>query len=375
MINGERMLSVEEQAWIKLRTLYEQYGYKNYRMGKFEEYFFYAQNYNFLESDKIITFTDVDGKLMALKPDVAMSIVKNSRATKNSPEKLCYMENVYRVSKESEQFREIGQIGLEFIGSVSDYTTAEIIKLAAESLSVIEDDYVLSISHMGYINALFDYAGFGFAIRSKLLDCLSDRNICEAEKILSSIELKPYVKEVFLKLVSLSSPLTNECVVELEAMALTDDMADCANDLGSLVGTLFNDSIYSKLYVDFSIVNNTGYYNGILFQGFLNSVPRAVLKGGRYDTLLEKMNKKGLQAMGFALYFDGIERYFKRSNDPALDAIVLYDENADLRVLYEFVDSLVKEGKKVRAEINVPDGVIYRKLYRVEDKTVKEVAR
>ena len=38
-------------------------------MSKFEEYDFYAVNKDFLVSDSVITFTDTNGKLMALKPD------------------------------------------------------------------------------------------------------------------------------------------------------------------------------------------------------------------------------------------------------------------------------------------------------------------
>jgi len=374
LIYDEKTLSIEEQAWIKLRGLYEQYGYKNYRMGKFEEYMFYAQNYNFLDSDKIITFTDIDGKLMALKPDVAMSIVKNSRATNVSPEKLCYMENVYRVSKESEQFREIGQIGLEFIGEVTDYITAEIIKLSAESLKTIDEKYILSISHMGYINALLDLAKLDFSSRTKLLNCLSNKNYSEAERIFTSLNVSNNISEVFLKLVSMSSSLNNELAVKLESMALSDEMIECANDLGCLVGILKDDPILSNIIVDFSVINNTGYYNGVLFQGFLNAVPRAVLKGGRYDTLLEKMGKKGLQALGFAIYFDGLERYLKQRNEYVLDALVIYDDDSDICSVYDFVNSFVTDGKKIRAEKYIPEGIEYKKMYRVNGSEIEEVA-
>lgn len=69
----------DEKAIFKLRSLYKSYGYSKYRMSKFEEYDFYVRNKDFLISDNIITFTDSDGKLMALKPDVTLSIIKNSK--------------------------------------------------------------------------------------------------------------------------------------------------------------------------------------------------------------------------------------------------------------------------------------------------------
>ena len=68
----------EQQALLDLRKLYGKYGYTQYKMSKFEEYDLYVRNKSFLLSDSVITFTDTNGKLMALKPDVTLSIVKNS---------------------------------------------------------------------------------------------------------------------------------------------------------------------------------------------------------------------------------------------------------------------------------------------------------
>ena len=58
-----------------VQALYNRYGYRPYRMNKFEEYDLYARNKDFLISDSVITFTDRNGKLMALKPDVTSGFV------------------------------------------------------------------------------------------------------------------------------------------------------------------------------------------------------------------------------------------------------------------------------------------------------------
>ena len=60
----------------QLRELYRRYGYTQYRMSKFEPYDLYVRNKSFLVSEDILTFTDADGRLMALKPEVNLSIVK-----------------------------------------------------------------------------------------------------------------------------------------------------------------------------------------------------------------------------------------------------------------------------------------------------------
>ena len=78
-------LDLREQVIFRLRSLYSCYGYSRFKMNKFEEYDLYAGNKDFLISDSVLTFTDGNGRLMALKPDVTLSIVKSSR---DEPEKV-----------------------------------------------------------------------------------------------------------------------------------------------------------------------------------------------------------------------------------------------------------------------------------------------
>ena len=115
------VLKNDEKAIFGLRSIYRRYGYSQYKMSKFEEYDLYVRNKDFLVSDNIITFTDTTGKLLALKPDVTLSIIKNGKDVPVVIEKVYYNENVYRVSKGSHQFKEIMQVGLECIGDIDDY--------------------------------------------------------------------------------------------------------------------------------------------------------------------------------------------------------------------------------------------------------------
>ena len=71
------VLKKDEQVTYFLRSLYGSYGYSRFKMSKFEEYDLYVDNKDYLVSEGIITFMDNDGKLLALKPDVTLSIIKN----------------------------------------------------------------------------------------------------------------------------------------------------------------------------------------------------------------------------------------------------------------------------------------------------------
>ena len=63
----------------------------------------------------------------------------------------------------------------------------------------------------------------------------------------------------------------------------------------------------SMLRIDFSVVNDIKYYNGIVFKGFIDGVPTGILSGGQYDKLMKKMGKSD-KAIGFAVYLDEIEK-------------------------------------------------------------------
>ena len=149
----------DETITSRLRALYGRYGYSQFRMRKFEEYDLYVRNKSFLISDHVITFTEPSGKLMALKPDVTLSIVKNSKETPGYVQKVYYKESVYRVDKDSDTFKEITQVGLECVGDIDDYSIFEVLLLAVESLREIGEEFVLDISHLGIVSAVLDEAG------------------------------------------------------------------------------------------------------------------------------------------------------------------------------------------------------------------------
>ena len=149
----QNILRSDEQTIFRLRGLYENYGYRRFKMSKFEAYDLYVRNKDFLVSDRMITFTDARGVLMALKPDVTLSIIKNTRENEPGPRKVYYNETVYRSGKGDEGFQEIMQTGLECIGELDLYHIYEVTALAVRSLAAISPDYVLDVSHVGLVSS------------------------------------------------------------------------------------------------------------------------------------------------------------------------------------------------------------------------------
>ncbi len=119
-----------EQATFRLRALYEQAGYRKYRASRFEEYALYQEYQRFLPDPQVITFTDLDGKLRAIKPDVTLSIAKTAQPAPGECKRFYYNEEVCRPSRESHTFQTIHQMGLESMGAVDAAAQAAVLRLA-----------------------------------------------------------------------------------------------------------------------------------------------------------------------------------------------------------------------------------------------------
>ena len=278
------ILRPQERAALRLRLLYEKAGFRQYHMGRFEEYGLYQENRRFLSSEQVITFTDLDGRLLALKPDVTLSVAKNAQVEEGTCGRFYYSENVYRPSQESHTFKEISQMGLECIGAVDDSVTAQAVGLAIESLEVMERPFVLEVSHMGFLTGLLDAVGAPEVIRGKLLACIRDKNRHELQKTAASAGLSKQGTDALCRLSSLSGPW-QEVLAAAEPLALNAPMGDALGELKTLFETLTAAGKAGAVKVDLSLAGDMEYYNGLVLRGFLSGIPRAVLKGGQYDPL------------------------------------------------------------------------------------------
>ena len=228
------VLRPQERASLQLRLLYEQEGFRKYHMGRFEEYGLYQENRRFLSSEQVITFTDLDGRLLALKPDVTLSIAKNAQVGPGGCGRYYYQENVYRPSQESHTFREISQMGLECIGAVDDAAAAQVVSLALRSLALTGRDFVLEISHMGFVTGLFDAVGAQEAVRPRLLTCIRDKNVHELRKAAEAAGLSRQGTDALCRLGTLAGPW-QEVLAAAEVLAL-----NAANDV-TIDTVLFSD--------------------------------------------------------------------------------------------------------------------------------------
>ena len=291
----------EEKALFALRELYEGHGYRRFQMSRFEEYRLYVQNKDFLVSDQVITFTDPSGKLMALKPDVTLSIIKNAADEPGKVQKLYYHENVYRPNGAMGSFKEIMQAGLECVGDLSAYDVAEVAYLAAKSLQSLDEGFLLDISHMGLIAATLEGSGLSKDAQKQALTYLHQKNAHELRQLCAAEGVDD---TQLLALVSFCGGA--EELQELSSVLCAPEQQKALQELYQVAAALEAMEIGKGVRVDFSCAGALKYYSGLVFKGYLPGIYKSVLSGGQYDKLLAKMGKSS-RAIGFAIYMDLLE--------------------------------------------------------------------
>ena len=297
-------LQPKERASFALRALYEAAGCRKYHMGRFEEYGLYQANRSFLSSEQVITFTDLDGRLLALKPDVTLSIAKTAQPAPGETLRYYYHENVYRPSAESHTFKEISQMGLEMLGAVGEAQVQQAVCLAARSLDALGADWVLEVSHMGYLFGLFDALGVPDAARAKLLEKLREKNAHELRAAAGAAGLADAAADILCSVLSLCGSYA-DTLAKAAALCRNDAMRAAVAELEALAVPL--EKAGGVIRLDMTLAGEMEYYNGLVFQGYLKALPRPLLKGGRYDLLMQKFTP-GAGAIGFAVYLDELDR-------------------------------------------------------------------
>lgn len=354
----------EEQVMQALRGLYEQYGYKQFRMSRFEEYDFYARQRDFLANGQIITFSGLDGKLMALRPDVTLSIVKKTKADAGGSERLYYSEPVYRPLKQTTEYRESFQMGVEHIGGMTPYAGVEMVSLALQSLSLIQKENILDLSHTGYIAGLLGGLALDAATLQAVRRCMEEKSAHALYGVVSG-RLDAGETERLQAVARLSGPVP-ETLARARALARGPEMLAAVEELSALYKALEASGEAAPLRLDFSITSDAKYYSGLMMLGYIRGVPAAVLSGGRYDPLLRRMGKMNVSAMGFAIYFDELKQLLSEAADTRVETVVLYAPESDPAAVNRAVRACTARGERVWAGTALPEGLAWTRVVEVK---------
>jgi ATP phosphoribosyltransferase regulatory subunit len=246
-------------------------------------------------------------------------------------------------------------VGLEVLGNVDDYCLLEVLLLAQKSLESISDDCILEISHLGLMSALTE--DFSADQKAEIFRCVGSKNLHELTAICKAAGVAEETAQLIKALASIGG--APDVVLPKVKALLTGKIDTQPLELLEQISAILGD----KIRIDFSVVDDIHYYNGIVFKGFVRGVPDAVLSGGQYDKLMRKMKRKS-SAIGFAVYMDLLERLEYDAQAYDVDTVLVYDDEPMAQV-NAAAEALRESGESVAVYRQIPKNLRYRQVKTV----------
>jgi len=352
-----------EACVLRLRALFERRGFRRVFPSMFEDYALYLDNKNFLGAAWVLTFMDPGGRLLAIKPDVTLSIAKGvNEAELACAEKLYYTDEVVRFSPQNGAYKVMPQIGLEWIGAQDTFANLEVVDLALRSLALIGEESAVDISHMAFVSGLLEDAGLSPHLERELLSAIHAKSIHSAAALLDSAGVGAPEKERILTLADLHGPFPKE-LERAKTLVRGPRMEQAFKELSDLA-EIIQPQAGQTVNLDFSVVHDLDYYNGLIFRGYIKGIPEVVCGGGRYDNLMKKLGKRS-GAVGFAVYLHRLEGYLARYSRQT-DVLITYSEPCDWKALLEKTNEFNAQGLTVRCAAQGSDisGISHARLMR-----------
>ena len=161
---------------------------------------------------------------------------------------------------------------------------------------------------------------------------------------------------------------------DARAIAICPGMTEALDELDAVHHLLREKGWANRLLLDFSLVNDSDYYGGIIFQGYVEGVPRALLAGGYYGNLLKKFGRN-LDAIGFAVYLNELDFLFRAAGQNDVDALILYSPDGDKSQLLSAADEMMERGLRVRLERTMPEEIRCGTIYTFGKDGLKEAGK
>ena len=317
----------------RLKKTLHLFGYHDIQTPTFEYFDVFRKEIGTIPSKDLYKFFDKEGNTLVLRPDITPSIARVAATLfgeEDLPIRLCYTGNTFiNHSNNQGRLREVTQMGAELIGDDSVEADAEMLAMVIESMQAIGlKEFQLSVGHLDFFQSLIEDAALDEEARERVVELINNRNYFGVEEYLDSIMVKRSSKEAFAALGNLVGGV--EVLAKAKNIAPNSSGIMAVKRLEKIYDILALYGVEKFVTFDLSMTGNYGYYTGIIFRGYTFGTGDAVVKGGRYDHLLEKFGKTSA-SIGFAIVIDELMNALIRQKIRIVytrkNAIILYDES------------------------------------------------
>lgn len=317
----------------KLQKIFHLYGYQDVQTPMFEYFDVFGKEIGTIPSNELYKFFDREGNTLVLRPDITPAIARVATTlydTEKLPIRLCYKGNTFiNQSSYKGKLHENTQAGVELIGIDDVEADAEMVVMAVESLKKAGlQEFQIHVGSVDFFESLIRDASLEAENEIRLRELISNRNYFGVEELFIKTDAKDSVKKAFQMLQDLIGGY--EVFQLVEELALNEIAHKAIRRLCKLHQLLVAYGVDKYITYDLSMSGTYGYYTGIIFRGYTYGTGDAIVKGGRYDNLLEKFGKSS-PSIGFVIVVDELMSAIARQKldipVKPKNTFVLYDES------------------------------------------------
>ena len=302
---ARRRRSIEETAL----TVFDGWSYEQIVTPTVDYYSLFEHGMGQVEAHRAFRFTDNDGRLLALRPDVTSAVARAAAtlfSERERPLRFCYAAPVFRQQPQShaEWRRESTQIGCELIGVNTIAADLEVLAIASDFLRRLQlaGAYSITLNDVGIFSGVADGLALDVTAREEMRRLIDVRNSSDIEAFLA-----PYTSaeeaRAFAQLAQLSGKRET---LDWARSALSNEQSLAALDrLQSLWSVIESLGLINQFEIDLGDVSRLDYYTGLTFKIYVEGAGSRVGSGGRYDGLTASFGKTE-PAVGFVVDLDAL---------------------------------------------------------------------
>ena len=312
--------------------MFRRYGYEDIETPGFEYFEVFSREVGTIPSKDLYKFFDREGNTLVLRPDFTPSVAR-ACATYFSPEKevvsLCYTGNTF-INNSSYQGRlkESTQMGVERMGDDSAEADAELLAMTVECLLASGlTDFQVSVGQVDYFRSLLEQARMSPEDEEQLRSLVSMKNYFGVEELVERLGIDQKVGNALAQLPRMFG--SSDVLEKAKALTQEPKALQAVARLEEIYQILKIYGYEKYISFDFAMVSKYHYYTGIIFRGYTFGTGDAIVKGGRYDHLIEKFGKQS-PSIGFAIVLDELMNALTRQKIRIVytrkNTMIVYDE-------------------------------------------------
>lgn len=290
-----------------MEDMFTSEGYLQVEPSIFEDYNNFTSVNEKMPRESMVKVLDGSGKVLILRPDITINIIRNliPRWEENLKLKLFYNSTIYK-NKPNSNIKEFRQIGCECLGEPSLDSDKEILGLVLKILKRYSNNFILEIGSSKYIDSFLKELNLKENIEKQVKELIYKKSKCELIDFLQTLNLEKEKNELLMNILDLEGNLEH-VINKAKLLYMNDDMKKSIEELILLKEFIEECGYIKYIHFDLSMITVLDYYKGVIFRGYYPNSYKEIIGGGRYDSLTKVFGKE-IPAIGFSINLDELMR-------------------------------------------------------------------